>query len=258
MDCKRSCSKCRTWPVWFEIWSFPSVLQLSWLCFCCLFFETGFVIRKPKSLTCWLQIPHKKKPNKQMQAMQLAKRSVMKIHLVLGRTRECRECRLVCEATKMETSLSDQTEQAVCIVQLRLMIWRHFSYITPDECVICPVRWGESLAGTRAYVRPAVLVGTRHVDLQTDPVRPLPYLSTVPSGDASWWWAGSSQCTDRYPPWHLTPGCQSFVQTAQHSSAPGLLCGTWARPGQDDGAAHCSSALVLHKNPIPLRCNDWL
>lgn len=37
-------------------------------------------------------------------------------------------------------SLSDQTEQAVCIVQLRFMILRHFSEVTPDECVLCPVR----------------------------------------------------------------------------------------------------------------------
>lgn len=147
MDCKRGCSKLRTWPVWFRIRSFPSehYRQVDFV-FTVLFFETGCITRKPKSLTYWLQITQIR-ANAGYAASKV-KRSEEDPSASGRRTREqrphqcCgplaglpgasahgrslqkrdREPRLVCKATKIKVlSLSDQTEQAVCIAQIEFV-----------------------------------------------------------------------------------------------------------------------------------------
>lgn len=153
MDCKRGCSKLRTWPVWFGIRSFLSEYysQVDFVFTVC-FLETGFITRKPKSLTYWLQITQikanagcaasKVKCNEEDPSGSGKDKRAQRPHQCCspltdlsgasahGKSlQKCdRESRLVCKATKIEVlSLSDQTEQAVCIAQIKFMFLRCFS-----------------------------------------------------------------------------------------------------------------------------------
>lgn len=211
-----------------------------------------------------------------MQALQLARWSVMKIHPVRGTTGErqgpCRCCspsmglpgaaawgksvqkhdgesRLVHKATEIAALfLDDQTERAICITQIQFTFWGiSLKYGWWTMCALSgkTVRQGVSLAGAAAEAR---YVST--LVLQIHCFRPPPYPSTGSSGDASWWWPRALPVHRvRNPPsdiWHGLPKLQADSQALQCPGAP--LRGTQgcersAGLGQDDRAAQRATVL---------------